>query len=300
MSVRSEGGRGRAVSTVADVALCLLLVSAAVGTLALPVSSPSDQRPESAPDATAEALAAATVSVPYALDTGEVNDAATDATTDSGEADRVAHGSYATLLAEAAVENATLDGRPLSNASDGFERAVASTVSNATHATGGRTHVAARWTPYPGAVTRGVVTAGPHPPPDAPTAAATLAVPSRFPDTRERALDAARQEGFAGVARVLAAATVEGWFPPDRARLALRGDHPVDALLDRRYRRTAALLGTSVAGPVEATEPRRANARLRAALARQYESDLRRRFDSPQAAARTVRIGEVRVVVTTW
>ncbi|PSP98976.1 hypothetical protein BRC89_06215 [Halobacteriales archaeon QS_4_70_19] len=297
MTARSDGGADRAVSTVADVALCLLLLSAAVGTLALPVSSPASRQPQSDPAATAEALATANVSVPYALDTSDV---AAESSASSAEADRVAHGSYATLLAEAAVENATLDGRPLSNASDGFGRAVAAAVSNTTGATGGRTRVVARWTPYQGAVTRGVVTAGPRPPRDAPTAAATLPVPSRFPDARERAVVAARREGYGGVARVLAAATIDGWFPPGRARLALRGDHPVDALLERRYRRTAALLGTTVGGPVEAAEPRRANTRLRTALARRYEMDLRNRFDSPMAAARTVRIGEVRVVVTTW
>lgn len=294
-----ETNGDRAVSTVVDVALCLLLISAAIGTLGLP-DGPSTERPaRPAPAATAEALTTGSVSVAYELDTGGL--VGPDGSGgDTGETDRVAHGSYAALLAEAAVENATLDGRPLSDASDGFERGVAAAVSNATRATGGRTRVEAAWTPYPGAPTRGVASAGPRPPQNGPTAAARVTVPSRFSAPDERLRRAARRNGYAGVARVLADVTVEGWFPPEDARLALRGDFPVDALLERRYRRTATALGTTVSGPVRAVEPRRANARLRSALARLFEADLRTRFDSPTAAADAVRVSEVSVVVTTW
>lgn len=289
----------RAVSTVVDVSLCLLLVSAAVGTLALPYGPQEETTHRPDPAATVEALATGTVSVAYDLDTGGLDGDAGGANA-SGELARVAHGSYAGLLAEAAVENATLDGRELSGASDGFERRIRSAVQNATRATGGRTRVRATWAPYPGAPTHGVATAGPRPPPDATVAPATMTVPSRFRASRERARRAARRNGYRGVALVLARATVAGWFPPEDARLALRGDHPVDALLAERYRRTATTLGTSVAAPVRLVEAGRANARLVAALSRRFEADLRSRFDSPAAAADAVRVGEVRVVVTAW
>lgn len=325
--------RRRAVSTVVDASVFLLLVSAAVGTLYLPVgASGGDRPPAPAAASTAEALATGTVAVPYALDTGRLPDGADrrrsdppaverldDGVTDrirvrpaalaadivgadgpSPETRRVAHGTHAGLLAEAAVENATLDGAPLSTASDGFEQRVAAAVRNATRASGGRTRVRAVWTPYPGAPVRGVAVAGPRPPPDAAVAAATVRVPSRFPRSRDRALRAARRDGYAGVARVVAGATVTGWFPPSETRLALRGDHPVDALVTRRYRRTADLLGTSVGNPVAAVEPRRANDRIETALARRLERDLRGAYDTPAAAARAVRVGTVRVVVRTW
>lgn len=299
MSARPRRDDERAISTVVDVSLCLLLVSAAVGTLALPPAATGAPHEGPDPSATVEALATGTVSVTYDLDTGGLAAVGEEVGT-TGEVERVAHGSYAALLAEAAVENATLAGRELSGASDGFERRVAERTLTAMRATGGRTRVTATWAPYPGAPTRGVASAGPRPPADASVAAASLTVPSRFRPTRERARRAARRDGYAGVARVLARATVAGWFPPDEARLALRGDAPVDALLAERYRRTAAILGTSVAGPVRAVEPRRANARLRAALASRYEADLRDRFDSPTEAAGAIRIAEVRVVVATW
>ena len=319
-----------------DVAAFLLLVSAAVGTLSLPVTTGAPPTDRAA--ATADALATGTTSVEYRLtvpgmsappagraeavdvrllDRGETAVARVDVRADAavtravggdetgrgvaaGERHRVAHGSYAGLLAEAAVENATLDGAPLSNASDGFERRVATAVANATAATGGRVHVRAIWTPYRGAPVEGVAAAGRQPPSGAAVAAATCRVPSRFPDSRDRALRAAATDGYAGVARVLATATVRGWFPPDEARLALRGEYPVDTLLARRYLRTAALVDANVTRPVAAVRPRRANRRLATALATRLERDLRDRFDSPAAAARAVRVGEVRVVVRTW
>jgi hypothetical protein len=298
--VDADHHRGRAVSTVLDVGLCLVLVSAAVGTLALPIAPEPDggDGPDAA--ATTEALATGSVSVAYALDTGGVESQASSGTGPHPEAERVAHGTYAGLLAEAAVENATLGDRPLSRASDGFERQVVAAVRNATAGTGGNTRVRAVWTPYPGAPARGTVAAGPHPPPDAAVSAAATTVPSRFPRARTLAVRAARTDRYEGVGRVLARATIAGWFPPTEVRLALRGDHPVDALVAQRYRRTASTLDTTVTGPIEAVEPRRANGRLTAALARRYAADLRRRFDSPTAAAKAVSVGEVRVVVTTW
>jgi hypothetical protein len=298
--VDADHHRGRAVSTVLDVGLCLVLVSAAVGTLALPVDPAPDAGGGPDAAATAEALATGSVSVAYALDTDGVDAHGRSGTGSPPETERVAHGTYAGLLAEAAVENATLGGQPLSRASDGFERQVVAAVRNTTAGTGDNTRVRAVWTPYPGAPTGGTVTAGPRPPPNAAISAATTTVPNRFPRTRALAINAARTDRYEGVARVLARATVAGWFPPTEVRLALRGDHPVDALVAQRYRRTASSLDTTVAGPVEAVEPRRANGRLTAALARRYAADLRRRFDSPTAAARAVSVGEVRVVVTTW
>ena len=295
----SAGPDGRGISTVLDVALCLLLVSAAVATLALPTGDPAGRsdRPDAA--ATAGALDTGTTAVSYELSTGAVAGEA-GGTPTSGETERVAHGTYTELLAEAAVENATLDGRRLSNASTGFERRVGAAIGNATDATGARTQVRAIWVPYPGAPTMGVATAGETPPPRATVTAATTTVPSGFPRVRQRAHRAARRDGYAGVARVLAAATVTGWFPPSEVRLALAGDHPVDALLERRYQRTAAALGTSVDRSVAEGAPRQANTRLEPLLAERFERDLRDRYDAPVAAANAVRVGEVRVVVQTW
>jgi hypothetical protein len=210
---------------------------------------------------------------------------------------RFAHGSVASLLADAAVGNLTVDGRVVTHADDEFERAVARTARNAT---GPRVHVRAVWEPYPDAPIRGAVAAGPTPPPTARVSTATTTLASELPAARERALSAAGRDGYAGVARVLAHATVTGLFPPASTDRALRGDYPVDALVRYRYRRVATRLGTSVVGPLARGEPRAANTRLSRALAAHLERDLRRSFDSPEAAARAVTVGEVRLVVRRW
>jgi hypothetical protein len=287
----------RAVSTLVDAAAFLLLVSAAVGTLTLPAVAP-ERAP--AAGASAERLATVTANPHYSLAPGAR--AANDSLvafehTEGPEFDRVAHGSVASLLADAAVGNVTFDGRGLTHTGDGFERAVRTAARDATAR---RVRVRAVWTPYPGAPVRGVVTAGPRRPPDARVGVTTFAVDSGLPATRRRARDAARADGYEGVARVVARATVRGLFPPGEMRLALRGDYPVSALARYRYLRAGGLLDADVRGPVDETEPARANERLSRALAPRIERDLRERFETPAAAARVVRVGEVRIVVRRW
>ena len=288
----------RAVASAVDAALFLLLVSAAVGTLTLgpPLSG------EAGPDAgeSLRRLQTVTANPTYSLAPGarRADESLVSFGRESGpEFERVAHGSVASLLADAAVGNTSVDGRAVTHTGDGFERVVRRAARNAT---GPRVHVRAVWVPYPGAPLRGTLSAGRAPPPTVRVATATTTLDSGFPATRARALAAAERDGYAGVARTVADATVRGLFPPGRTARALRGDYPVDALVRYRYRRLATALGTSVRGPVERTEPRAANGRLAAALAVTLERDLRRSFDSPRAAARAVAVSEVRLVVRRW
>lgn len=290
-------GEDRGVSTLVDAAAFLLLVSAAVATLAAPAVAP--ERAPSA-DAAAERLSTATANPRYSLAPGarHANESLVAFEhTEGPEFDRAAHGSVASLLADAAVGNATVDGRELTHTDDGFERAVGAAARDATAR---RVRVRAVWTPYPGAPVRGVVTAGPRPPPDARVGATTLTVDSGVPAARERARSAARTDGYAGVARIVARATVRGLFPPDELRLALRGDYPVSALARYRYLRAARLVDADVREPVREVEPRVANERLSRALAARMERDLRNRFETPAAAARAVHTGDVRLVVRRW
>ena len=287
----------RGVSTLVDAAAFLLLVSVAVGTLATPTVAP-DRVPSAS--ASAERLSTVTANPHYSLAPGarRANESlvAFD-TTEGPEFERVAHGSVASLLADAAVGNATVGGRELTHTDDDFERTVRAAARNATTR---RVRVRAVWTPYPGAPVGGTVTAGPRPPPDARVGVTTLSVDSGVPAARERARSAARTDGYEGVARVVARTTVRGLFPPGKLRLALRDDYPVSALARYRYRRAGRLLGASVEGPTGEIEPQRANERLTRALAGRMERDLRERFERPEGAARAVRTGEVRIVVRRW
>lgn len=284
----------RGVSTALDAAVFLLLVSAAATTLTLPADSPAS--PDATPARTV--VATTTASVNYSLAPGARAGPDDRFPRTGGPAfRRHARGSLAGLLADAAVRNASVDGRPVGHAHDEFRRAVVTAVRNAT---GPRTRVRAVWRPFPGAGVRGRVTAGAPPPADARVASETVVLDSGAPATRERAMRAANRSGYAGVARTVAAATVRALVPPDGMRLALHGDYPVDRLARHRYRRLGRLLGADVSPAVDNERPAPANADLRAALAARFERTLRNRFESPHAAARAVRVGRVRIVVRRW
>lgn len=288
----------RAVSTVLDAAVCLLLVTAAVGVLTMPATAPRSSARSA--DATAETLAAATAQVNYSLAPGarHADDSLVAFEAVGGpEFRRTAHGTLANLLADAALGNATLGGRLVTHAGDGFERALRAKVRNAT---GHRTVVRSVWTPYRGAPVGGRLRVGRRPPGGEPVAATSVSLDSGCPTARNRARAAANESGYAGVARVVARASVRCLFPPRTARLALHGDYPVDALVRYRYRRFARLLGTSVDGPLDAGSVRTANDRLVRALTDRYRRSLRARYESPAGAAAAVRVGEVRIVVRRW
>jgi hypothetical protein len=220
----------RAVSTVLDVSLCLLLVGTAVLTLAAAPTPQQDPAAGSA-DGTASTLAATEVTVDY----------------ERGDRTRHAHGSLAGLLADAAVANGTPGEAP------NFTAAVTRATLPALAGEGWHGQVVATWRPYEGAERGGTVLAGPDPPAGADVHAATMRVPSGIGPASATARSAATRAGYPGVAAALADAVV-----------GVTGD----ASRERYVRETA--------------------------------TALERRFDSPRAAARSVRAGTVRITVRTW
>ncbi|WP_101296257.1 DUF7284 family protein [Halegenticoccus soli] len=289
-------------SAALDATLCLVLLSAAATTL---VAVPGADRPAEGgtADATAEVLATSTTNVRYTLAPGarRADERLVPfPETDGPEFDRTAHGTYAELLADAAVERPTVRGERLTRTGDDFARKVRRAVRNAT---GPRAHVVAVWRPYPGSHLQGRLAVGEAPPAGAAVHAATLAAPSGLPAARSDAIAAAERGGFGAVAGVVADRIVGGLFPPERTRFALRDDYPLPELVTYRYLRTAALYGAD-AGDVENAARRdrtgAANDRLAEALSTAIERDLRRRFETPRAAARTVDVRSVRITVRTW
>ncbi len=296
----------RGVSTVVDATVFLLLVGGAIATLVAGSGGLSaveeDPRPRANPAAEgATLLATNTASVNYSLTpaTRSPADGVDFHQTEGAGFERRAHGTLAGLLADAAVGNATFEGRRLSRDGVGFERSVAATVRDRLDRPGVRTRVVATWEPYPDAPVRGSVRVGEAPPRNVDVHAATMRVESTVPASRERARRAAVDDGYAGVARAVAAAVVRGRFPPAETRLALRGDYPVDALTVQRYRRTGSVLGVQlqVDGGANVSD---VNDRLTTALAGRLEADLAERYSSPAAAADDVETATVRVTVRTW
>lgn len=291
----SERTRRRATSTVVDATVFLLLVGAAATAVVGAVTQPQPA-PSNPAAASAELLATSTASVEYALAVPGEPPAWTVNATASHR--RTAHGTVAELLAEAAMSGVTIDGERLSTAGTGFERAVANETRDRLADGRHRTAVRVRWEPYRGAPVTATTRIGERPPPSADVRAATVAVASPMANASDRARRRARTDGYRGVAAVVAETVVEGLFPPSQTKLALRGDYPTDRLMATRYRRAAALVG---AGRLDlSSTPRELNARLKTALAADMVRDMRRRFDSPAAAARAVRTGRITVTVRTW
>lgn len=169
----------RAISTVLDVSLCLLLVSASALTL---VGTPTREEglgpavaPEEA-DRTAALLATSTASVTYRSSSSFSPPASAErsAASAAGPRNRTAHDTLAGLLASAVAANA-------SRTSTSFVRAVTTRVGRALREAGIKARVVAR----PASTSSSTptdrsarVVAGPAPPPDADVSAAAFAVRS--------------------------------------------------------------------------------------------------------------------------
>lgn len=281
--------------TVLDACLCLLLVSAA----AVTVASVPDQTPQrDRADAAATSLST-TASFEYSLAPGARRadpEFATFERTSGPTFTRHARGSLAALLARAAVRTVHVGGESVTYAAADFRSKAAGATRAALPPA---TQVVVRWEPYPGSHVARRFVVGPRPPATADVNAATVRAPSGVspPST---AASVARRQGFRGLSRVVAGATVAGLVPPERTRLALSQDPPVRTLVRYRYRRLAELYGTDVDDELADGEARAANGKLTAAATGEVESDLRREFDSPEAAAGSLDIGTVEIVVRTW
>lgn len=277
----------RAFSTVLDVAVFLLLVSAAIAVLTVPPSSP----PPAEVGAVASTLGTATLTVEYPLtmpvDTRDGPHRLTDG--------RQTNGTVASLLATAAVADAAF-GRSLP-AHAGYHRALQTRVRRLLRGLRQSVRVEARWVPYRDAPLEGEFVVGPRPPES--VGVATLDVAAPLPATRAAAR-AAAADGFEAVARTVAAATVRGTVPPRQLRLALQGGGLGRALALARYRTLGNALGIDRPTDLAARRVEVVNRNLVAALTDRFEADMRRHFASPAAAARAVTVGRVRLVVRGW
>lgn len=289
----------RAVSTVLDVSLFLLLVGAAAATL---VMVPHEVPPaEGDPaDETVELLATSTAQVQYTIEPGLDHERArADGERALDPYHRTTQDSVANLLGVAAVSTAELDGERLMGHGVAFERRVQNVTESRITRENVSTAVHTRWEPYPDAPLSGTVTAGERPPPAVDVHAATVTVDSGMANVSAEAHRAADNRGYAGVATVLADATIEGYLPFDEIRMAAYGGYPSDDLLQARFE-----------GMEHALEPDSPNyddgdgtealETLEDALADRYEADLRERYDDPAAAAADVDVDRATVTVRTW
>lgn len=278
-------------ATALDACLCLLLISAAAVTVTSAPGASGGVEDTNRADAVAETLTATTAEVSYRL-------RPVPGSNDDGnpEFERVAHGTLASLLADAAVRTVRVDGAALTGTSGGFADAVRETVRERLPP---RTRVVVRWEPYPGAHIGRQFAVGPSPPPDSDLHAETIRAPSGVDSPSAEAASAASQ-GFDALARTVAESLVRGLLPPAKGRLALGGDAPVDDLVRHRYRRASEAYGVDTASAIEQADTREANRRIAAAMREQVAADLRNRTESPGEAAASLELATVEISVRTW
>lgn len=289
----------RGVSTVIDVALCLVLVGAAVATVTS-VQPPDPAGSGDVPGETAATLATSTATVTYSLSAAaaEASDDAFDRTDGPGF-ERTKHGTLAALLAGAALANLSWQGETLDPAGPALVEAVRAAVAPVLDGPDWDGQVVARWTPYPGASLAGVVTVGDAPPPDVDVHTATLAVRSGVTH-RGRPLQQVAAAGATELAATLARDVVRSRFPVERTHTALLGAYPEPGLTKVRYRRFAGRFGTTVDDLLADRSVAAANDRVAAAMVDDLVADLLSRFRSPSKAAAAVDLGTVTVTVRTW
>lgn len=306
----------RSVSTVVDVALAMLLISAAVGVMVVFLNDqgtpPNDQRV----DRTAETLASTTVTVEYSIESVESEPLFNGSYPDS-VFERQRYGSTLGLLVDAAVANVRVDDRPLTAESEGFGSAVQGNVRSVITPIEGSVHVTAQWRPYPGANIVGMRKAGPEVPGDATVRVAALNVSSGFRPINDTLLsDTYNATGLSGVADLIANRTVRGYFPPAQMNKSLEQDGVERSLAVYRYQRLEDIVQDETSydpdlKPNDTSNPlsriganaSKANYRLAKGLSRIVESDLNTRYGGtltgPELADK-VNLGRATVVVHLW
>lgn len=302
----------RAISSVADVSLAIVIIIASLAVFAAFLGSDESVHDPTTPAQTTDTLGAATFNVTYSLaDVLETDSEYIDPVEAYGDdLNRSTHGTALAHLARGALANATVerDGQSVRPFSVGpaYADTVEKRLQTALVSSQYETSVTARWEPFEGASLFGAVQFGPTPPPESERTLIRTTVASELPAARENAL-AATQNGTAGygaVADAVAAAIVNGTFADAQREIESGGvEHAVTL---SRYLRFADAVGTDRSYSTVTPSLDRShidtdamNAQLVAQLAEQFEPELEA-FDTPTDAAAAVSTGEITLSITTW
>lgn len=272
----------RAISTVMDVAMALLLISASVLVIGVYLDSADDGRDGDRADRTAETLNGMTISVVYDVEDIDRSDHYEEPDTVENY-DRTTYGPAIGLLAEAAVVNATIGDERLILYADSFVDSVAVNIESRLVGANHEVYATASWEPYENASIGGNATVGNLPPPNDDTSAVTITPSSGMPEVDDAELAAAYadDESFEDLAEPIARSIVRGYFPVKQSQLALERQDLDRAIKSTHYLRMANLVGQGDElergeAPLERTDARAddANDELIAGLTDQIADDL--------------------------
>lgn len=302
---RARTCEDRAISTVLDVGIALLLVAAAMGVL-VAFTEQTEQADHNPADAeyTTQVITTATIPTTYHVETA-IDEAVPNHDYAREDLRRIAHGTIAAHVSAIAVANIQFDGDRLTTAAVEYEAQVDERLQAALVESSFETNVTAVWSPFDGAPVQGSVSVGQTPPPQVDVSATTTTVPSDIP-----AVDTAGED-FETVAEELAMAIVEGYLPERASQRALERSGVERDLTVHRYRQFAEVVGVEAdTHPMAAhLTPATANASgANARLVEAFVADdgyglaemLRETFSDPEAAATALSTEEVTITVRTW
>lgn len=253
-------GVERGVSTVVDVSMALLLITASVTIVGYSLASTDRGTGGGGADAaviggdefdgaidtspatrTTTVLSESTISVTYSIEDVRAEEGFSEPTiTDATTYRRTDHGSPLGLLADAAVTNYRIDGQPILAYGETYEADVDWAIRRSLLGAERNFYVVAEWEPYEGAGINGTATAGERPPADADVSGTTTTVPSGFSAVNETALEEGwRSDRFDGLGGVIGEEIIAGLFPLEPSQYALE-DQGIDReLAVYRYLATA-------------------------------------------------------------
>lgn len=272
-----------------DVSLALLIISATVLLIGLYLHADARSIDAERGDQAFQTLAGSTVTITYNVSRpNESGQAATDSENydlpenldpaETGELYEITtYGSAMDLLGEAALTNLTLDGTELFAYSDDVERSVEGATQSRLVGSEGSIYAVATWEPYRGAGINGTASAGSPPPSTADVSSASGTVSGNVPAVDSDHLaatfiageerspsDSTIEDGFDPVGEEIAAAMVEGYFPPEQTQYTLESSLSENAITLYNFRQLADAVGVdledAITGPDANAE--RANDRL--------------------------------------
>lgn len=302
--------RERAISTVVDVSLALVMISAAVVLMAVYLQEDPETHEPLTADRTAETVAGTTLTVTYDIEAVTEDAPGLDWPSNDRAYQRSRHGTAATLLAHAAVANASYDGTRATVTAENFEDAIDGALRTRLAGADTNVHITAVWRPYQDSSIQGVATAGPRPPGDEDVSTATMTVPSGI--TLDRDATVLRATAPEDRAEDLAEQIVDYHFPAEGTVHGLESQGMRRQVTLYRYYGFLNVVGSaneydhgddddplsrSSADPHELNEEIADDAP--ASLAERMEPE-QRSFSSDERFAEWLTVDEVEIIVRTW
>lgn len=307
--------RDRAISTVVDVGMALILVTASIGVVAVFLEDDGPATDPQKADEMVETLAGTTMDVEYSLEPIEDEPEFENDDYDESAFQRSRFGATTSMIARSAVVDVTIEDQQLTDEGEQFSSAVRGNTLNSLTAMDGNARITAIYRPYPDSTVRSKKVIGPEPPGDADVSTVTMRVSTDIPRATDDELADAYgpDHDYDAAGTLVAERIVEGYFPPEDTQRALESERFERALVVYRYLRMADITEAEYdpdfdpddsSNPVsrEGANVTEANARLVEGLGDIVAEDMEDSFDDPPSAefAEEVSTDSVTITVQTW